>query len=870
MHWWKSRMEQPTKPTPTANSQTQANIEAGISPKGARQAAMRKFGNVLLSKDRARAIWEWPWLERLLQDLRYALRGLKNAPGYAVTVVLTLGLGLGAATTMLAIVDSVLLRPVALPHPEQLVVLLREVRGTENYDLSFSQIRALNEQSKLFSAVSGYTSMPRPVSTSDGSRIALVLRVTSNFFRMLDVHAKYGRMLTDADSGAPVAVVNYAFWRERLHSDPRAVGSTIKVTGELRTVIGVTPQGIHFPQNLDSPAVYTPEAMTPQGQDGDLNTSAWVAARLKPGVSLQQAQQETRSVLSHIHEENDRGTLLLQPYDRYLTGDVRPALLALLGGGAILLLIACGNAANLQIARATGRITEMNVRSALGASFGRLMQQIVTESVTVSLLGAALGIGLTYSVVSTIRGAYGQQFARFDELTVHPAVFFACALLAVLVGALASIAPGLNILRNAAIAGMSSTRTTTGSRIPGTLVAAQIALTCVLLVVTGLFVRTFSALESVKLGFDPHGVTSLVLMPENPHQSAETSRELDGRLLDRFAALPGVVAATMQSSVPFSHFNVEMNGATEVNGRPFEKGDNARYSLVSNNFVQVSGMRLIRGRGLLAQDDGSSAVVCLVNEAFVQKYLNGRDPVGASLRFHRDPGDKDEDMPIQGTMTVVGVLNNELQGGSLGAEFEPMVYLDYLQLPSNSVMAPIFSVVSEFAVRSALPQAALDRELRNAVKQIAPGMTEMALLPMEQAVADSLKERRLALRMVSSFGIAALLLAAIGIYGVLAYSVAQRRREIGIRMALGSSRAGATRLVTQQAATMVVIGLVVGGAASLPAGRAVRSFLFGVHSLDPFTICVTALLLLLVCAGAAAVPAWRAAQVDPQEVLRSE
>jgi predicted permease len=833
---------------------------------------MRKLGNVLLAKDRAQEVWRWRWLEQLLQDLRYALRGLKNAPGYAATVILTLALGLGAATTMLAIVDSVLLRPVALPHPEQLVVMLREARGTENYNLSFRQIRALNDQSKLFSAVSGYTSMPRPVSTSDGSRIALVLRVTSNFFRMLDAPPRYGRMLTDADSGAPVAVVNFAFWRERLHSDPRAVGSTITVTGELRTVVGVTPQGIHFPQNLDSPTVYTPEPMTSQGQDGDLSTSAWVAARLKPGVSILQAQQEARSVLSHIHEEKDadRGTLLLQSYETYLTGDVRRALLTLLGGGAILLLIACGNAANLQIARATGRITEMNIRSALGASFGRLMQQIVTESVVVSLLGAALGIGLTYGVVSAIRGAYGQQFTRFDELTVHPAVFFACALLAVLVGALASMAPGLNILRNARIAGMSSARTTTGSRIPGTLVAVQIALTCVLLVVTGLFVRTLSALESVELGFDPHGVTSLVLMPENPHQSPEVSRELDGRLLDRFAALPGVTAATMQSSVPFSHFNVEMNGGTEVSGRPFQKGDDARFSLVSNNFVQASGMQLIRGRGLLAQDDGSEAVVCLVNEAFVQKYLRGRDPIGASLRFHRDAGDKEEDMPIRGSMTVVGVVNNELQGGSLEAKFEPMVYLDYRQLPGNSVMAPIFSFVSEFAVRSALPQAVLDRELRTAVKQVAPGMAEMALLGMEQAIADSLRERRLALRMVSSFGIAALLLAAIGIYGVLAYSVAQRRREIGIRMALGSSRAGATRLVTQQAGTMVVLGLVLGATASLPAGHAVRSFLFGVQSLDPFTICATALVLLLVCAVAAAVPAWRAAQVDPQEVLRSE
>lgn len=808
----------------------------------------------------------------LWADVRYACRGLKSAPGYAVTLVLTLALGLGAATTMLAIVNSVLLRPVALPHPEQMVVLFREVHGTKEYSLSFPQIHALNERSKLFSAVSGYTSMPRPVGTSDGSRVAMVTRVLPNFFRMLDVQAKYGRMFTEPDRDAPVVVVNYSFWRERLHSDPRAVGSTIKVVGEQRTVIGVAPQGIHFPQSLEGPEVYTPDPLTSQGQDGDLNDSAWVAARMKSGVSTQQAQQEARAIFTNLHDDNDpdRGILLLQGYGSYLTGDVRPALLALLGGGAILLLIACGNAANLQIARATGRIAEMNVRSALGASPRRLIQQIVTESVMVSLLGAALGILLAYGIISEIRGAYGQKFARFDELTIHTSVFLACALLAVLVGAVASIAPVWNILRRAGTAGVSSTRTTTRLRIPGALVAAQIALTCVLLVMTGLFVRTFRSLQSVELGFDPHGVTSMVLMPENPHQSAELSRELDGRLLERFATLPGVQASTMQSSVPFSNFNVEMNGTTEVNGRPFQKDDNARYSLVSSNFVQASGMHLIRGRTLLPQDDGSGPVVCLVNQAFVQKYLQGRDPIGASLRFHRNPGDKDADMPVPGSMIVVGVLNNELQGGSLGAQFEPMVYLDYKQLPANSVMAPIFSFVSEFAIRSTLPQAILDKELRTAVKQVAPEMTEMSLQPMEQSIAGSLDERRLALRMVSSFGVAALLLAAIGIYGVLAYSVAQRRREIGVRMALGSSRAGVTRLVTRQAATMVVLGLVLGGAASLPAGHAVRSFLFGVHSLDPLTVGVTAFILLLVCAGAAAVPAWRAAQVDPVEVLRAE
>jgi predicted permease len=805
-------------------------------------------------------------------DVSYAFRGLKGAPGYAVALVLTLSLGLGAATTMLAIVNSVLLRPLALLHPEQLVVLLHELHGNNGNGFSFEQIRALNERLKLFTAVSGYSSMPRPVSTPDGSQIAIVTRVSLNFFRMLGAQARLGRMFTEADKAAPVAVVSDAFWRGRMHSDPRAVGSTIKIVGEPYIIVGIAPQGIHFPQNLDGEQVYAPEKMISQRQDSDLNDSVSVAARIQPGISIQQAQEEARTLFSRIDggSGSDRGTVLLQPYQSYLTGDVRPALLSLFGGGVILLLIACGNAANLQIARGAGRISEMNVRSALGASRSRLLQQIATESVVVSMLGAAFGLFLSYGIVREIRSVYGQRFPRFDELAIHTSTFFLCALLAAIVGVLASVAPALNILRHAGMLRGASTRTATRSRIPGALVVAQIALTCVLLIVTGLFVRTFHALKSVGLGFEPHGVTSMVLMPASPHLSPEVSRELDRRLLERIAVLPGVTAAALQSSVPFSNFNVEMDATTEVNGRTFQKDDSARYSLVSSNFVQGIGMHLLRGRSLLPQDDGSGAVVCLVNEAFVRKFLQGRDPIGTSLRFHRNPGDKDSDMPVAGAMTVVGVLNDELQGGFLGAQFQPMVYLDYRQLPANSPMAPIFGFVSEFAIRSPLPQEVLNKELRTAVNEVAPEMAELSLRPMEQSIADSLGERRLALRMVSSFGIAALLLATLGIYGVLAYSVTQRRREIGIRMALGSSRGGATWLVTQQAATMFALGLVLGGLASFPAGQAIRSFLFGVHSLDPLTVAITAFVLVVVCTGAAAIPAWRAARVDPAEVLRAE
>ena len=874
MYGWNKRRNQLNDEIQThIDFETQESIQAGISPEEARHAAMKKFGNALLVMDKSREIWRGLWLERLLQDLRYALRGLKNAPGYAVTVVLTLALGLGSVTTMLAIVDSVLLRPLALPHSEQLVMMYGKWRQKGiTYALSYKQIETLRRDVRSFAAVSGYNTMVRPVGTSDGTRIALLTEVTPQFFNMLGVHAKLGRLLDDADEKAPVAMVSAAFWQERLHGNPKAIGSTIKLSGQLRTVIGVLPEGVHFPQGTEAPIVYTPISLNAKNEDDPFSgDSATVMARMKPGVTMQQALAEARSVFAHSETGNpaNRDTLEMRSYKDYLTGGMQMPLLALLGGVGILLLIACANAMNLQIARMMGRMEEMSVRSALGANFGRLLQQVVTESVVVSLLGAVLGGALAYALIAAVRATYGPKFSRFDEVAMHPVVFGVVALFALMAGVLASLAPVLSIRGQTDVRVMTK-RATPRSRVPGLLVALQIALTCVLLVTTGLFVRTFRALQDVKLGFDPRDVTTMVLIPEDQHIDPEIARQTDARLLERFETLPGVESAAMQTAIPFSNYNASLNGATEVNGRAFHKGDTAFYSMVSANFVHASGLHLLRGRGFLPRDESSAAMVALVNKAFAKKYLAGRDPIGANVMLHRNPGEKDSDLPLTQPLTVVGVVENELQGGDLGAPYEPMVYIDYLQLPKGSEFNELFSMMAQFAVRSTLPQAVVDKELRAAIKQVAPNMAEMKLQPMEDGIAQSLSERRLALRLVTGFGGVALILSAIGIYGVLAYSVALRRREIGIRMALGCSRARVTRLVLQQAGVMVLVGLIPGVAGAWIAGHAVKSFLFRVEALDPLTLCAVAVILLLVCAIAAIIPALRAAQVDPMESLRAE
>jgi putative ABC transport system permease protein len=599
--------------------------------------------------------------------------------------------------------------------------------------------------------------------------------------------------------------------------------------------------------------------------------SASTVARIKPGISKEAAFANAEEIYAHADEKNtgQHNHLRMISYREFLTGDVQKPLWALLGAVAVLLLIACANAANLQIGRAASRMPEMEVRLALGASFGRLLQQLVTENVVISLVSAVLGSLTAWGAVVLIRRTYGDQFSRFDELSVHPVLLLAVALLAIIVGVVAACGPLLNVKRQT-VARAAAKNVTRRSKLPTILVALQVGLTCVLLVTTGLFLRTFQSLEDVNLGFDPHGVTTLVLMPKDQHQDAQRSRDIATRLLQRFEALPGVQAVTMQTAIPFSNFNEVMDGTTDVTGHPFHEGDTAHYSFVSTDFVRTSGIRLLQGRGFNRSDETSGSIGVLVNQAFVSKYLAGKDAVGATIRFHRSPRDTDADIPIARALIVIGVVENELEGGDLGAPSYPMVYIDYLQLPMDSMLSDVFTMSAQYAVRSKLPESTITAELRTAIKQEGPEMAEMTMRPMEQGIADSLKQRRLTLRLVGGFGVVALLLSAVGMYGVLAYSVTLRRREIGIRMALGSSRTRVTGLVVRQAGTMVLFGLIPGILGAWAAGYALRSFLFGVKTLDPLTIAGVALVLLIVAATASFMPALQAAFVDPMETLRTE
>ena len=814
-------------------------------------------------------------MSTVVQDLRYALRQLRRAPGFALVAIFTLALGIGATTAMLAVVDSVLLRPVALPHAERLVTLSRMIKGQRADNFVFKDLDALGTV-KSFEAVGGYGSFPTPVATAAGTKVTQVVSPVAGFFRVAAVGARMGRVLTADDAGRPVAVVNDEFWREALHADPHVVGSSVKVGARLVTIVGVLPESFIFPQYSKGPALYVPAMVDAKSKDEHGFDSTMVVARLKPGVTMAAALAEAKAVYAHAPvppgEENDRGELLLTPYSRSVTSNEQPALLALLAACGLLLLIACANSANLQIARGATRTGEMSVRAALGAGRARLLRQIVTESVTVSLLGAGCGLVLAQLILEAARHFYGEQFPRFDELALHPAAYLGCTLLAVIAGVLAALAPAFSTMRRAGTLNASQlTRVTGGTRLSGLLVATEIALTCVLLTTAGLFLRTFRALEQVPLGFDPHHVTEISLMPLNPQEDLGAVKQTYDRVLDRLGAMPGIEAAATQTSPPFANFTLSMTGSLHRAGQPKQKHDEISISLVSAAYTRTMGVPLLQGRAFTDADGSSAQTVAVVNEAAVRRFLSGTRVIGQQVEFGNDSTDGTDGRFIKTPITIIGVIPDEVTSGEMGAKQEPLLLLNYKQFPTgNNGARFLMSLAPQFAVRSSLPQATLEREIRTALKDAAPDMAEMNIGPVDQSIAGAMNHRRLGLRLASGFGAIALLLAGVGIYGVLAYSVAARTREIGIRMALGSTRERAMRLVLRQAAVMVALGLVAGVAGTWPAERAVRSFLYGASTMDPLTLGLVTLLLLAVCALAAAVPAYRATQVDPIEALRAE
>jgi predicted permease len=862
------------------------NLRRGMPAGEARTAALRAFGGVTQTRETYRVQRGLPWLGQIGRDIRFAARQLRKSPGFALTAILTLALGIGAATSVFSVVNAVLLKQFAFRDPERLVVMreVKEQSGSDHATMPdnyrhFLRLRAMAttlEDAALF--------QNRAISVSpSGDHPYMIggLATTPNLLHMLGVQPMMGRDFVDDDAvkGAPhVVLLSYSAWQTLFQGNPNAVGKTLRLNGEPATVIGVLPPGMRFPQISLSPQVeffqspatreteiylpLTPNDWMVRDDIADFNFK--VIARMKPGVTLKQAASELevlqRSYSASAHLPVPMG-IALTPLTKDAAAYISSALWLLFAAVGTVLLIACVNLANLQLARTVNAQHETAIRAALGASKGRLVIARLAESLLLACVGGAAGIGLAFLGVRLLLALVPANLPRLDEVHVSVPVLMFAAGLAMVCAVLFGLLPALRSFRIQPQAALQSNSSRTvssqeGQRARNVMVAAQVACTVVLLILTSLVLHSFSRLMRQERGFDSsHIVYAQVdLLAQRYDDTKPGFREAKLAFVDRVFAglnqLPGVQSVGMTSATPLA-------GETWVDylERPDHPAPQGQKPLVNvrwinPEFLPTMRIPLVAGRNFTAADRGNPNVA-LISEKTAKLGFTGEDPIGHTLGNIVPDGDQ----PV----TIVGVVADARMNGL--KDDAPMVYVPYWSYVPWSI---------SFLVRSSQPSDALIPEMRRAIWKIDPQVTIPALKSLDDQVSESVATERFQTIVLSCFGAAALLLALLGVYGVLAYSVSLRQQEFGIRIALGSGKNALIALVMRQAAWPVLLGAGVGLAIACVVLRWVRSLLYQTPVMDPLAIGGSVLLLLAAATIASIVPAWRAARIDPMKALRAE
>ena len=828
-------------------------------------------------------------MQNFLYDLRFAIRQLRNTPGMALLAILTLALGVGANTAIFTVIDSVLLRPLPYVHSDRLVFIGPSGDKPSFGSTSWLNYRDVQTQSKLLEDAAGYAEDVSVLETKDSSVSVAAPRVTPNLFTMLGQKPLLGRTFSDLEGqpdGPQVVLLSEGIWRDTLHSDPKIVGQVVKVGGKPDMVIGVMPRSFSFPESMGAdlkrgvwlPIQPTREMLTQRGYH-----FFSMAGVMRPGVTLAETQQEVNAIASHIpHEHSDQPIKFrVDPYQEVLTGPARPVLLAIFGALALVLLIACANVSNLLIARALGRQQEFAVRAALGAKRSRLITQMLSEGLLLSLLGCGVGVALAELAMVGIRKLPDGTIPRADSISIHWPVLLVLGAIAALTTVLSSLLPALLVARanpqaalQAASRGVGSR--STGGKLSGWLVAAEVALSTLLLVGTGLLFRTLWNLEQSRLGFETEHLTTFTAMPADAAgfsgmavaedaQNAPTSVATITYqpVLERMRQVPGVESAALVTAPPLS--GMDLGSDFEILGQPTDKSNhpNARVSAVSNDYARTMGTPVVRGRMIGDGDTLTTPFAAVVNEALVKKYFRGKDALGKQINL----GGKDTGMIKP--YTIVGVLGDQVDS-SVGGEVQPLVLLPQQQVPTTSLFyQALLKTVVSFVVRTRgdIPVA---QEMRTVFHQLAPGFALDNFQTMQEAVDKNTFSQRLGLYLAGSFAGLAIAMVIAGLYGVLSQLVSYRRREIGVRMALGATRASVAKLVLRQGSLLIGVGLVVGLLLSLASGRLIKGFLYQVQPLDASTYVAVALVLTAIGLLAAFIPARRAASIQPMQALRDE
>ncbi|HZD50569.1 MAG TPA: ABC transporter permease [Silvibacterium sp.] len=826
----------------------------------------------------------------LFQDLKYALRQLRSAWGFAALAVITLALGIGANTAMFTVVESVLLRPLPYLHSGQLLYIgPAGVAGFGN--TSYLNYRDIRDQTQRMTAVGGYSEDVSVVEGKEGSISVMAPRMTPNLFSMLGAQPLVGRTFTPAEgeSGGPqVALLSEGLWRQSFNADPGIVGRTVRIGGIEREIVGVMPASFRFPDSIGpemNKGVWLP--LQPSGEMlKDRGYDFFNALGLmRPGVLMAQVQQELNQIGQHIRQADPKNTeglaFTAASYQEMLTGPVRPVFLGLLGALVLVLLIACANVTNLLIARCLGRKQEFAVRAALGASRARLIRQLLAEGAVLSLLGCGLGVILAKLALVALRKLPDGTIPRADLIGMHWTVLLTLAVVASLTTLLSSLLPAVLVARTdpqpalqAASRGIGA-RSVSG-RLSGVLVAGEVALSTLLLVGTGLLFHTLWNLEHARLGFDVDRVTTFTAMPadaagfsgmavstDTEHAPVSIASSIYGPTLERMRQLPGVRSAALVTAPPLSGFNV--GTSFEIVGHPSTPGHHpqTRVTAASDEYAVAMATPVLRGRMISSDDTASMPPVAVINEALAKKYFPDKDPLQQQI----DLGGKETGMVKP--LTIVGVIGDQADR-NVADKVQPLLLIPYQQVPTTSLFyQALLKTVVSFVVKTR-GTAPIAPEMRTVFKETAPGYALDNFQTMQETVDASTFSQRLGLYLVGSFAGLATVMVIAGLYGVLAQLVSYRRREIGVRMALGATREGIARMILRQGGVLMGVGLAAGLVLAVFAGRLVKSFLYNVQPVDIGTYFGVAILLLIVGSIASFIPAYTASTIEPMEALRED
>jgi len=806
-------------------------------------------------------------MDTLRQDLAYALRRLRQAPGFTAVAVATLALGIGANGAIFSVVNAVLLRPLPFEEPERLVRVSQTWKGESTSVYSPQNFLDVEAAARSFESLAVFDSSGITL-TGRGQPSRLEgTEVSATFFDTLRVRPAYGRTFAPGENEpghTKVAVLGHALWRARFAGDPTVVGQTVQLNRAPYTIVGVAPPAFSFPDRTE---IWT--AMEYDKRFRTQSRGAWylgVIGRIKPGVTLDHAQQEVATIharLARVYPDADEGVGgTVASLQEAMVGDSRRALLVLLGAVGLVLLIACVNVANLLLARVAARESELAVRTALGAGRFRLMRQLLTESLTLSLLGGAAGILLAAFSLDGLLALQPQGVPRLAEVRVDRAVVAFAAGLSVLTGLLFGVFPALQMTKRPTAEslreGSRGVLAGRGHRMRSGLVIGQMALAMMLLAGAGLLLRSFTQLRRVDPGFRSENVLTFRLsLPDSAYKDDAARLAFHDRLMARLAALPGVRTAGGIMGVPLG--GIRFNLSFEVKGRPplpFAQQPSIEIRVVTPDYFRAMGIPVVRGRTFEARDGAGGPQVALISEAAARRHFPGEDPLGKLITLGWGRG---EGKPKVGG-EIVGIVGDVKDRG-LAQEKPPEMYVPYAQVPTDTMDVVLRTHV---APRSLVPSA------ERVVRELDPELPVARVATLDEVVARSISEPRFYMVLLGAFAAMAVFLAALGIFGVLSYSVVQRSREIGIRVALGAHPRDVLRMVLGHAAVLALVGVLAGLAGAVALSRAIGSLLFELSPTDPLTLGSMAVLLASVALLASYLPARRATRLDPLIALRSE